>query len=72
MPKMQITRTSILTGTERTRELNLDQAAWDAWQKGEMLIQDAFPDLTPDDREFLMTGIVAEEWKTLGEDKTDE
>ena len=27
-----------------------------------MLIQDACPDLTEDQREFIMTGITSEEW----------
>lgn len=30
-----------------------------------VLIQDAFPFLTPDEREFMMTGITPEEWDRL-------
>jgi hypothetical protein len=29
------------------------------------LIQDAFPDLTADQREFIMTGITPEEWDQM-------
>lgn len=34
------------------------------WHGGE-LIQNAFPHLTVDEREFLMTGITADEWQRL-------
>ena len=34
------------------------------WRKG-MNIQDAFPMLNADEREFLMTGITPEEWDDL-------
>ncbi len=34
------------------------------WQSG-TLIQNAMPHLSPDQREFLMTGITPEEWETL-------
>jgi len=39
-------------------------ADYDAWQKGK-LIQNAMPYLTPSEREFLMTGITAEEWDNV-------
>jgi hypothetical protein len=38
------------------------------WQSG-MLIQDAFPMLSADEREFIKTGITPEEWEEMfGED----
>ena len=38
------------------------------WQSG-TLIQNAMPNLTPDEREFLMTGITPEMWEeTFGGD----
>jgi hypothetical protein len=33
-----------------------------AWKSG-MLIQDAMPRLNTDEREFMMSGITAEEWE---------
>ena len=51
----------MLTGTERTREIDLTPVQLAAWEDGE-LIQDAAPHLSDTDREFLMTGITAEEW----------
>jgi hypothetical protein len=35
-----------------------------AWENG-TLIQNAFPYLTPGEREFLMTGITASEWDEI-------
>ena len=34
------------------------------WRNGE-LIQNVFPGLTPDQREFIMTGITPESWESL-------
>jgi len=45
-------------------ELPITNEQLNRWEQGE-LIQNVFPDLTPDQREFIMTGITGEEWKTL-------
>lgn len=66
---MPITRTSILSGVTRTMELPITQEQIAAHKVGR-LIQDAMPNLTPDQREFYMTGITPEEWdKEFGEHK---
>jgi len=52
----------MFTGITRTRELDINPEDLKRWQKGEDLIQNIFPDLSPDDREFLMTGSTPEEW----------
>lgn len=63
---MKITKRSPFTGIEHTLDINCTEEQLVRWQEGE-LIQNVFPDLTPDEREFLMTGITAEEWdKYLG------
>jgi len=36
----------------------------DAWRGG-VLIQRAMPELTPDEREFIMSGITKDEWDTV-------
>jgi len=65
---MQITRKSIMSGIERTREIDVTEAQMELWNNG-ILIQKAMPNLSASDREFIMTGIVDEEWDTLkGED----
>ena len=56
---------SRLTGKRNTMELPLTHREFErnaeAWEAGK-LIQHAFPTLTADQREFIMTGITPEEW----------
>ena len=35
-----------------------------SWENG-LLIQTAMPDLSPDEREFIMTGITPNEWEGM-------
>ena len=58
---MDITRTSILSGKTRTKQINVNQSQIDKWEAG-MLIQDAMPNVSVDEREFIMTGSTPEEW----------
>lgn len=68
---MLITRTSMVSGVTRTKDLDITQEQVDARNRGE-LIQNAFPNLSAADREFYMTGITDEEWQGLfGEEETD-
>lgn len=65
---MLITRTSIITGIAHTRNIEVTEEQLKRWQSG-VLIQNAMPHLSDDDREFLMTGITSEEWdKQFGGD----
>jgi hypothetical protein len=43
--------------------LPLRQGQIERWLESCMLIQDAFPQLSDDAREFLMSGITREEWE---------
>jgi hypothetical protein len=61
---MNITRTSLATGITRTVDLPITLEQLNNYAKG-ALLQDAFPHLSPDDREFIKTGITAEEWDSL-------
>lgn len=66
---MLITRKSLISGIERTLEIPVTQEELDNWEGG-MLAQEVFPNLTADQREFIMTGITPEEWEeTMGEDE---
>ena len=58
---MLITRKSPVTGRINTLSIDVDQPQIDAWESG-MLIQDAMPDLTADEREFIMTGSHENDW----------
>ena len=59
---MKITRTSGLTGAVNTRDLDITPKQYTEYLGG-TLAQLAFPHLSADDREFLITGITPEEWR---------
>ena len=59
---MQITRTSILTGVERTMDIPVTLEQLHQYEIENKPIQKIMPNLTDDEREFIMTGITAEEW----------
>ena len=61
---MKITRTSMLTLTERTKDLPVTNEQLLAWSKGE-LIQKVMPNLTLDQREFIINGTTPEEYKNI-------
>lgn len=54
---MQITRTNPFTGTVNTRDLPVTEAQMTAYYEEGALLQDAFSNLTADDREFIKSGI---------------
>lgn len=62
---MLITRTSTLSGITRTLDIPCTQADYNRWALGGAVIQNAMPYLTADQREFIKTGITAEEWEDL-------
>lgn len=57
-----------MTGKVGTMDLPLThreyERAWEKWEAG-TLIQDAFPTLTADQREFIKTGMLPETWVNL-------
>jgi len=61
---MLITRKSWVSGEVNTLDLPVTQLDLDIYAAG-ALLQDAFPNLTPDEREFIKSGITAEEWEEL-------
>ena len=58
---MKITKKSIISGIEHTMEIPVTEEQLRNWENG-MLIQNAMPHLSADQREFLMTGITSDEW----------
>lgn len=61
---MQIERKSILTGKVQTREIPCTISEYTRWLHG-MHIQDAMPNVSAEDREFVLTGITPEEWTAV-------
>ncbi len=61
---MLIKRRSRITGVEHTREVPVTQELLEEWAKSGRTIQEVMPYLSAEDREFLMSGITPEEWKT--------
>lgn len=59
---MRIARKSQLTGKVRIQTLDVTPEEMTAWCHG-TYAQDAFPRLDADEREFIMTGITADEWE---------
>lgn len=61
---MLITRVSPMTGRENTMDLDITEEQLWQWRNG-ALIQDAFPNLTSAQREFLKTGFTEEDWEWM-------
>jgi hypothetical protein len=58
---MKITKKSSISGVIHSMDLDITPEQLQRWNTGEK-IQNVFPRLTADEREFLMTGITPEEW----------
>tara|TARA_S200002703_G_scaffold96569_1_gene83427 strand:+ start:379 stop:579 length:201 start_codon:yes stop_codon:yes gene_type:complete len=66
---MKITRVSPFSNKKTTLEIDVTARQIASWEKGE-LIQDAMPNLTADEREFIKMGITPDEWGDIfGVDK---
>lgn len=61
---MLITRVSQQSGVQRTKDIPVTEDQITEWKSGTH-IQRAMPNLSDDDREFIMTGIVPEEWNEM-------
>jgi hypothetical protein len=68
---MKIYRVSPVTGKMNMLDINCTKEQYNEW-KGGVLIQDAMPHLSADDREFLISGCTPEDWKMLYGDGFDE
>ena len=61
---MIVRRPNMFTGKVRELELNVTQEQIARWRSGE-LIQNVFPDLSTDEREFLISGLLPDEWEKV-------
>jgi predicted DNA-binding transcriptional regulator AlpA len=60
-PLLKVTRISPFSGKKHTMDLPITIAQLHRFEDG-MAVQDVFPDLSPEQREFILTGITPEEW----------
>ena len=58
---MKITRTSMMSGITRTLDIPVTMNQLQEYASGG-LIQKVMSNLSEDDREFILTGMTAEEW----------
>lgn len=61
---MLVRRQNPFTGKWNEMELPITFQQYYAYQSG-MKVQNAFPHLTPDQREFILTGITPDEWDNM-------
>lgn len=54
-----------LTGKTNSMVLDVTQDQLDRFERGQGYVQDIFPNLTATEREFLLTGMTAEEQKEI-------
>jgi hypothetical protein len=61
---MLVTKKSPISGKVSSMELPITEAQLEAHQNGE-LVQNVFPTLSREEREFLVSGISPKEWNDL-------
>lgn len=61
---MVIHRKNIFTGRQNSMDVNVTKDQLDLWVAG-ALIQDVMPDLTADEREFLISGLLPSEFEAM-------
>jgi len=64
--KTLLKRVSAMTGIENEMEINEEREVIEDWMENRHqrpLIQKAFPSLTKEEREFMLTGVTPEEWQ---------
>lgn len=59
---VEFVRRNPFTGVVNSRTLLVDKDNLSRWENNEMLIQNAFPHLTPGEREFIKTGLTDDDW----------
>lgn len=64
---IEIKRVSPLTGKEAAMVLDITPEQVAEWNNPnrKRLIQEIFPQLTNDEREFIMTGYTAQDWRVI-------
>jgi len=60
--RTKLTRSSPFGSGPSTMEFNIPAERFQRYYAGEGNVQELFPELCADDREFIMTGITPDEW----------
>lgn len=68
---MLVSKKSSISGKINSMELPITEAQLEAHQNGE-LVQDVFPTLSAEEREFLISGITPNEWNEMFGNFTEE
>ncbi len=68
---MIIRRRSVITRKVNVMNIAVTEEQIKKWQEG-MMIQDAMPDLSVNEREFLINGVTPEEWDMYIGEEEDE
>lgn len=61
---MKITRKSSISGITNTIEIDVTPEQMELWENG-LWIQNAMPNVSAPEREFIKTGITPEEWDEM-------
>jgi|TARA_B100000953_G_scaffold265817_1_gene233678 hypothetical protein len=61
---MLIEKESPFSGNKNVMDIDVTEQQIASWRGGE-LIQNAMPNLSADEREFIKTGITPEEWENV-------
>ena len=70
---LEVTRKSILSGKTNTMTLDITQESLDIYDIiGGMLVQNVFPNLNKEEREYLINGVTPDEWNKYIGDFNDE
>ncbi len=62
---MQVTKQSPLTGEINSMDLPITAEQLLDWKQNHRLVQDVFPHLTAQQREFLISGYTPEDWEII-------
>lgn len=69
---MIVRRHSPITGKVVEKEIDITEKQYVQWHNG-MLIQEAMPNLTADEREFIISGCTQADWDAIfNEDSLDD
>lgn len=62
---MEIKRVSAISGVERVKDIPVNPDDYIAWKNGEVSMNEAMPYLNDEDREFILSGIIKDEWNEI-------